>query len=231
MRNILFLLLAAGPGLAQSPADLSTRSPVPAGQPIAIGFLGAIEKWNDPQRSVRKLALDLRAQGIAAETFENRHEKTAVEFLRRALDTNGDGRLDDRERAQARVILYGQSLGGEAAVHTARDLRKLRIPVLLTVQIDSVGMHGGKIPSNVHEAINYYQHDPLTIQGRREIHAEDPARTRILGNFERSYRGEAPQNRQATWIRRTFGGSHAKMEMDLELWAEIRGLILDAVRK
>ena len=231
MRTLITVLITLAPAFAQRVSDLVTPLPIASGQVLAVGFLGAIEKWNDPDRSVRKVALDLRAQGYTAETFENRHWKSAVAFIHRALDTNGDGRLDATERSRAHVILYGQSLGGDAAIHAARALHKLRIPVLLTVQVDSVGLHDAVIPPNVHEAVNYYQHDGFTIQGRRHIRAADPEHTRIIGNFERTYRGQAPGSPDATWVRRTFGGGHARMEMDPELWTEIRGLLLDAAHK
>ncbi len=231
MRTTTAILITAAALLAQRPRDLVTTTPIPQQQSLAVGFLGGLETWNDAHRNVRKVALDLRAKGFAAETFSNRNWRSAVRFILKALDTNHDGHLDQAERANARVVLYGQSLGGDAAIHVARALHKLNIPVLLTVQVDSVGMHDSAVPPNVREAVNYYQRDGLAIQGRGAIRAADPEHTRILGNYARSYRGQAPTDPSATWIRRTLGGGHAKMEMDAELWSEIRGLLLDAAHK
>ena len=58
--------------------------------------------------------------------------------------------------------------------------------MLLTVQVDSVGLRDGKIPPNVRSPVNYYQREPLTFRGRSEIHAANPNPTQILGNFERN---------------------------------------------
>jgi hypothetical protein len=108
-------------------------------------------------------------------------------------------------------------------------LNALGIPVLYTVQVDSVGLRDSVIPPNVRAAVNYYQHDRLTIRGQREIRAQDPSRTRILGNFGRSYSQVPSDTIQASWVRRTFGGSHAKMEADSVLWTQIEESIVHAI--
>ena len=170
---------------AQRLADLTTPTPLPPGATLVVGFLGGYESWNDPHRGVRQLVLRLRGRpGVYAESISNHRRGVALSLIRRALDSNGNGRLDADERARARVILFGQSWGGAAAIETAQELDRLGVPVLLTAQVDSVGMHDGVIPANVRAAVNFYQHDPLTIQGRGAIRAADPARTAILGNFE-----------------------------------------------
>jgi hypothetical protein len=127
------------------------------------------------------------------------------------------------------VILYGQSLGGAAAIASARDLERLGIPVLLTVQVDSVGFGDGVIPANVRTAVNFYQHDLLTIQGRGQIRAADPARTQILGNFGTSYGARSVDETNASWARLVFGGSHAKMELDPVIWTQVEQYISDAI--
>lgn len=81
------------------------------------------------------------------------------------------------------LILYGQSLGGAAAIHTTQALSHRGIPVLLTVQVDSVGIHDHVIPPNVSKAANFYQQGPLTFRGQRRIRAEDLGRTQILGSY------------------------------------------------
>jgi len=217
---------------AQSLSDFTTPQPLPPGGVIVVGFLGGYDGWDDPHRGVRKVALDLRSRGIpnlSVETAGNHHQHTALKLIRRALDTNRNGHIDPDEAAQARVILYGQSWGGAAVVHTARDLERLGVPVLLTVQIDSVGLHDAVIPANVRAAANFFQHDLLTIQGRGEIRAEDPARTHILGNFQLSYYFYPVDGSNASWARRTLGGSHAKMELDPIVWTQVEQLILQAI--
>lgn len=202
--------------------DFQAPVPVPAGSTLVIGFLGGFEKWNDEHRGVRKLALRLRdSYGVFAETVENRHSKRALQFILRAAGN----------APHPRIILYGQSWGAAAAVRTARDLESRGIPVLLTVQVDSVGPGDALIPANVTAALNFYQHDPLTIQGRRLIRAADPRRTTILGNFELSYVGRGIDSGDASWARRTFGGGHAKMELDPEIWTRVEHYIKDAIAR
>ena len=225
----LILLELSGSALrAQRLSDLDTPLPTKPGDMIVIGFLGGVDRWNDPHRGVRKVALDLRAiPGIYAETIANRHRKLAREFIQRALDWNGNGKLDPEECSAARIVLYGQSLGAEGAIDFARELDHMRVPVLLTVQVDSVGFHGGTIPSNVGAAANFYQHEPFSIWGRQAIHAADPARTRILGNYQFRYTGRDIDTSAASWARRHLGGGHAKLELDPVVWQQVEALILE----
>ncbi len=217
---------------AQQPADLKTPTPLQPGSTLVVGFLGFYEHWNDDHRGVRQLVLRLRERpGVYAESFSNHRREAAVSFILRALDTNGDGRLDAQEKAQARLILFGQSWGGAAAVAAAKDLAQIGVPVLLTAQVDSVGLHDGVIPPNVRAAVNFYQHDPLTVQGRGEIRAADPAKTLILGNFRTSYIFRPVDQSGASWARRTLGGSHAKMELDPATWVEVERYISDAIAR
>jgi len=217
---------------AQRLYDMVTPTPLPPGTTLVIGFLGGYERWDDEHRSIRQLTLKLRNRpGVYAESIANHNRAVSLKLIRRALDTNRNGKLDPDERARARVILYGQSWGGAAAIATAEDLEKLGVPVLLTVQIDSVGIHDQIIPANVLAAVNYYQHDPLTIQGRQQIRAADPAKTRILGNFAASYTQRSIDETNASWARRTFGGSHAKMELDPAIWIQVERYIVDAISR
>jgi hypothetical protein len=215
---------------AQRLEDLTPASTIPPGSTLVVGYLGGFERWNDEHRSVRRLALRLRQiPGVVAESVENHRRPVAVKWLLRSLDTNRNGELDASERDSARVVLYGQSFGAAAAVHTARDLEKRGIPVLLTVQVDSVGFRDKMIPPNVGSAVNYYQHDPFTIWGRSEIRAEDPSRTKILGNIPSTYLFRDVDQKDSTWVRRTFGGGHAKMEADPILWKQVEFFIADAI--
>ncbi len=227
----LILLVLAASLSAQELSDLIPPPRLAPGDTLVVGFLGGFDRWHEEHRGVRKLALRLRDKPrVHAETVSNHHRETALAWLMRSLDTDGSGILDPAERTAARVILYGQSWGAAAALHTARDLDTLGIPVLLTVQIDSVGRGDHVIPANVRSAVNFYQHDPLTIQGRGSIHAGDPARTKILGNFERSYMGKTADPASVSWVRRRFGGSHAAMEADPVLWKQVERYIDDAIQ-
>lgn len=229
---LLAVILFCRAALAQRLSDLATPTPLPPGSTLVIGFLGFYEHWDDPHRGVRQLVLRLRQRpGVYAESFSNHHRSVALSFIRQALDTNRNGRLDPEEKAQARIILFGQSWGGAAVLSTARDLEQIGIPVLLTAQVDSVGMNDKIVPANVHAAVNFYQHDPLTIQGRSEIRAADPKKTVILGNFRSTYLFRSVDESNASWARRTMGGGHIKMELDPATWARVEQFISDALAR
>lgn len=215
---------------AQSYSDLITPTPLPSGSTLIIGFLGGYDRWDDEHRSVRRLVLKLRQRpGVYAEAISNHNRRIAIQLIRRALDANRNGRLDTEEIASARIILFGQSWGGAAAIYAARELEKLGVPVMLTVQVDSVGSNDGMVPANVRAAVNFFQRDPLTIRGRAVIRAADPARTTILGNFSTSYVFRSVDESNASWPRRVFGGSHVKMEQDPEIWSQVDRYITDAI--
>jgi len=195
-----------------------------------IGFVGGWERWDDPHRGVRKLAVELAGTpGVFAETVSNHRQSVALALIEAALDWNRNGYLDPEERARARIILYGQSLGGGAAVNLARKLQALEIPVLLTVQVDSVGRNDAVIPANVAAAANLFQHDGPPIMGRTRIRAEDPSHTRILGNFQYRYSFKSVDMSSATWARKHLGGAHARMEQDPRVWSQVGLLIRQSI--
>lgn len=212
----------AGLATAQRLKDLEPAARVRPGDAVVIGFLGGFEHWNDDSRSIRKLVMNLRqTPGVHAESLSNRNVKTALKFVEKSA------------AAHPRIVILGQSLGGNATVELARALHAKRIPVALTVQVDSVGLLDGVIPNNVHAAVNYFQHDPLTIWGRSEIRAADPFYTNIMGNFERRYPlfDSTLVGPRASWARRHLGGGHARMEADAGLWSEIEGLVRQALSR
>jgi len=217
-------LCAAG----QTIREVAVARPCPEGARIAIGFLGALEKWDDPHRSVRKLALRLREQGWQAESFSHRNLRTAKKAVVQALDRNGNKRIDPAEAASARIVIYGQSMGGGATVKLASFLKGKGVPVLLTVQVDSFGARDARIPSNVRTAANFYQKHWFTIRGEDHIRAADPSHTRILGNFEYEYPLWMIHTWPESWPRRLFGGAHARMEADPVLWTRVETLIQEA---
>ena len=228
--GILFLLVSVAAN-GQRLNDLTT-TPLPPNDTLVIGILGGIEHWNDPNRGIRKLTLKLRqTPGVRAESIENRGVVTALRLIEKSLNTNGDRKLSAEERSRARIILYGQSLGGQAIIQLARALNKRRIPVLLTVQIDSFGRTDHIIPSNVRSAVNFYQHELLTVRGEKKIRAADPKKTVILANKQFHYPplfSKAP--RPKGWLRRSFGGGHARMEADPKVWAEVESYIRQALK-
>jgi hypothetical protein len=145
-------LLAAGLLLAGATEGQAPDLPEP--KAIVVGFLGGMVKHDDRRRSEVLLAERLRREFPAAmvRVFENAKRKEAHALIRRELAA-----ADSR---RARVVLFGHSWGGSEAVVLARELASEGVPVLLTVQVDSVeklGQNDASIPPNVAEAVNFYQ--------------------------------------------------------------------------
>jgi hypothetical protein len=218
---------------AQRYSEFTIPRPLPPNSYLVIGMLGGVERWNASSRPVRQLALELRERNLPnvyVETLEHAHKGLALRLIREALDTNGDGNLDEQERASAHVILYGHSMGAASVVSLARRLQQLNVPVLLTVQVDSIGQGAGTIPSNVACAANFYQRNSLFLHGRGEIRAQDPDKTRILGNFRYDYSHKDVDLSKASVAERIVGGAHTKMEFDPEVWSAVEKLILAEIK-
>ncbi|HSR66727.1 MAG TPA: EF-hand domain-containing protein [Acidobacteriota bacterium] len=208
----------------------TVETPVPKASVLVLGFMGGRTSWDDEREGVRKLALRLRQKELplAVETVENKKRKLALQLIIQAFDKDGDGRLDREEKDAVRLVLYGQSFGGAAVVKLARQLHRRDIPVLLTVQVDSVGRGDAKIPPNVQAAANLYQDNGWFIEGEKPIVAEDPDRTRILGNFRFDYKDRDIDLSGVPWHKLIFRKAHAKMNLDPEVWNKVEELILDA---
>ena len=165
-----------------------TQTPLKGDQTLILGFLGGLERWDDESRGVRKLAMKidaLKLSNVHIETLENRKRDLAIRFIRNTFDQDQNGFLDDRERNSARLILYGHSLGGAAVVETSRELKRMGVPILLTVQIDSVDLvyDDHLIPSNVKRAANLFQNDGWILRGEDRIEPENPDKTKIIANI------------------------------------------------
>jgi pimeloyl-ACP methyl ester carboxylesterase len=157
---------------------------------------------------------------------ENKKRDLALRLIRNAFDRNGDGKLDAQELATARLILYGHSFGGAAVVKLARQLKEMGIPVLLTIQIDSVGIDDQIIPSNVARAANLYEQNGLLIRGQANIRAEDPQKTAILGNFKYDYTHKDVDRSGVPPYEKIFAVAHGKIASDREVWGRVEEFIL-----
>ncbi len=210
-------------------ADILAPSPLPEGSVLVVGFLGAWEQWDNPKRSVRKLALRLRDTAgpkVYVETAGNHSRRVMKGFIFEALDRNKDNKLDEAEAKAVGIILYGQSFGGAAAVKLARELKKWNVPVLLTVQVDSVGRGDAVIPANVKRAVNLYQRDPGPVRGQPTIRAEDASKTQILANVRHTYLlREIEMEDYPRITRGMMTLSHWKMDNDPMVWGEVEGFI------
>ena len=114
---------------------------------------------------------------MQVEIFESYHRGRARKRVQEILDTNHDRNLTAGEKQNARIVIYGHSWGGSEAINLARDLEKDGIPVLLTIQVDSISIrHNDRvIPANVARAANFYQpHGPL--RGQAEHFEPSPGR-------------------------------------------------------
>ena len=224
------------PAPVQAPSKPGTANPVHQSESllvapaIVIGFVGGFVRHTDSIHSPVQMAARLRdsySSAVYVEVFENRRREDAHRKILEVLSQVGGGRLADDAKRQARVIIYGMSWGGSETVALARELKNDKIPVLLTVQVDSVGKVGqndGLIPSNVAEAANFYQTDGL-LHGQVQIRAEDRTRTRIVGNFHYEYKTKSPSCAEYPWYDRFFTKYHTRIECDPEVWNHVEKLI------
>ena len=197
---------------------------------ILVGFAGGFIRHDDPYHGPVQLAQRMRPdlpKDASIQIFENRHRRSAYEAILRRLDTNHDGILSAAEKAQARIILFGHSWGASAVVMLARELNRVGVPVLLTVQVDSIPKpweSDSVIPQNVVEAANFYQPHGI-LHGRAQITAADDSKTEILGNYRFDYQKTPVSCRGSSWFQRTFTPSHMQSQCDPRLWSQVESLI------
>lgn len=233
-RPFLVALLALT-AILPAVADAETESRSSSAQPsenIVVGFVGGFVAHDNPHHGPVLLAHRLQQTlpaGTYIRVFENRHRKQAYAAILHLLDSNHDGRLSVAEKSRAHIVLLGQSWGGAAAVLLARNLRRDGIPVMLTVQVDSVAklwQNDSVIPDNVAEAVNFYQTHGF-VHGRRRIVAADPSVTDILGNYLEDYRKHPVNCPHASLADRFLTPGHMQSECDPRLWSQIEKLVRD----
>lgn len=226
---VLACLSFAGSAIAVE-GTLVSNTPKAGPTTLVFGFMGGFVKRDDARHPAVKFVQQLRAQypGVVdARVFENRNYREAYQVIRQRLDSDHDGKLSDQEKVPARILLFGTSWGGSAVVALARRLNEDGIPVLLTVQIDSVAKIGhddSVIPPNVHQAVNYYQTHGW-VRGRRKIVAQDPMRTKILGNFLLSYDKAPVSCDNFPWYDYIVTKTHVETECDPKVWSDVEALV------
>jgi hypothetical protein len=219
-----------GDGALSAPADASSPTP-PA---IVVGFVGGFVRHDDSVHSEVQLATRLRQEypsGVDVETFESYRGEAARKKILSLLGADRGAAPTADEKRNARVILYGHSWGGSEAITVARELGKDGVPVLLTIQVDSVSRfftNDQVIPPNVAEAVNFYQPDGF-VHGQPAIRAADPNRTRIIGNFKSDYRGKPYTCSKYPWFDHYLVKPHTQIECDPDIWNRAEALIRSAL--
>jgi hypothetical protein len=211
-------------------AASGTSAKLPSSSVVVIGFVGGFVRHTNVLHREVQMANHLQEDyplDISVRIFENHFDRQAHAEILRLLDTDRDGTLSAGEKLKARIVLYGHSWGASEAVSMARALEKDGVPVLLTVQVDSVSKWGKAdrfIPANVAQAVNFFQLNGL-LHGRREIFATDPLRTQILGNFQFDYKTKPVNCDGFPWYAQMFMKPHIEIESDPSVWNQVESLI------
>jgi hypothetical protein len=231
VRLVLFFLsfgLAfgeAGAPAPVSPIEIRIAPPV-----MVIGFVGGFVKRDAHAHSTVQVVEHLRneyREGVYVQSFANRHRDQAYKEIVRRLDGDNDGTLSAEEKHKARIVIFGHSWGASETVTLARKLEHDGIPVLLTIQVDSVakvGQNDAVIPANVGQAINFYQPDGI-VHGQPKIRAADPVRTEILGNFRYDYKTKPVSCEGYPWFDKLLVKAHTEIECDPKVWSQVESLI------
>lgn len=234
LASALLFCLPASPLLFAAEGD--GIGAVPDSPPyILVGFVGGFVSHTNANHGPVKTAQRLHQnspKGAFVEVFENRHRKAALTTILRLLDANQDGVLSEQEKSAAHIMLFGQSWGASAVVVLARELDRIGVPVMLTVQVDSVPklwQNDKVIPDNVSAAINFYQPHGI-IHGSPEIKAADDAKTRILGNYRFDYRQNPVRCEGYSWFYRHITPSHMQSECDPHIWMRVEDLMLERMQ-
>jgi len=210
----------------------SDESPVSGQELIIIGFLGGFAKSGDtkhPEVWFGAYLRELYPSAAEVSVISNHQWRRAMKDVLQLLDTDQNGVLTAAEKRQAKIIVYGHSWGASEAATFARELDRLGIPVLLTIQIDIVPKPGQRpilIPPNVEAAVNFFQSEGEgLLHGRPEVVAEDPGRTEIIGNVHMTYGDQHVDCRNYPWFARTFNKPHHQIENDARVWKQVAFVI------
>jgi hypothetical protein len=197
---------------------------------IIIGFVGGFARNDDlkhPEVNFAALFRGSYPSVVHADVFANHNGDSALRRVLQLVDSDEDGVITASEKEQANVIIYGHSWGASQTVELARGLGRYGVPVILTVQVDSVrkpGQEDSTIPPNVKNAINFYQ-TRGPIHGRSMIRAADPGKTNIVGNFQMTYRNRRINCANYPWLARHFNKPHHEIENDPQVWDQVASLI------
>lgn len=221
---------ACGGSETSSGSSALSPSSQPASPFIVVGLLGGFVPHDDPHHPEIQMIRGLRKEypkRVYFGLFENRKVGEAYKTILNRLGAKEDGTLSVDEKRRARIVLFGHSWGASAVVALSRRLEREGIPVMLTVQVDSVArpfQNDRVIPPNVLQAANFYQTHGL-IHGRSRIAPADPSRTTILGNFRWEYKEEPTECHDFSWYARFFTKGHIAIECDPKVWSQVETLL------
>lgn len=218
-------------------ADYAAKAQVPrlsaihstSSKVLIVGFVGGFVRRDDERHpEVRMFERFSEDDSIHTIIYENRRRARARRELLHWLDADGNGHISAEEKSNARIILVGASWGGSAAIHLADELNKFGIPVLLTVQVDSVNKGFGRndcvIPPNVLVAVNFHQSRGL-VHGCSTLRPEDAGRTKIAGDFWFDYGPRPAVCPSYPWFNRHFFRAHNAMDCDPDVWSQVESEI------
>ncbi|HMD31395.1 MAG TPA: hypothetical protein VKG84_05770, partial [Candidatus Acidoferrales bacterium] len=103
-------------------------------------------------RPPAQLAARLRAlalPGVYVEVAEPARRGEVLKLIEAATARDSRGRCTAAGCRDLHILLYGGNAGAAAAVKLARELRKLNLSVVLTVQVDNASASDAAIPPNV----------------------------------------------------------------------------------
>jgi hypothetical protein len=217
---------------AESPSPVTSVENHATPRAMVIGFLGGFVNHAARAHSTVQVVEHLRnshREGVYVQSFANRERRQAYKEIRRRLDEDNDGTLSTEEKRNARIVIFGHSWGASETVALARQLERDGIPVMLTIQVDSVaklGQNDSLIPANVGQAVNFYQPHGI-VHGRPQIRAADPARTEILGNFRYDYKTQPVRCEGYPWFDNILVKAHTEIECDPKVWNQVESLIYE----
>ena len=226
---VLCFIVAVGTSVVQAQAQGTIETEPENARAIVIGFVGGFVHSDDRRHSEVQLIHQLQAsydENVKARVFENRQREQAHKFILDSIAAP-DHKLSPQEKARTHIILFGHSWGASSVVYLARELQRDGVPVFLTVQVDSIRKHGeddSNIPSNVKQAVNFYQNSGI-LHGRSEITAHDKSKTIILGNYRYHYAKEPAACSHYPWYNRLLFKGHTAIECDPQVWSRIADLI------
>jgi hypothetical protein len=209
--------------------DFPTPTPLSSGSTLIVGFLAKYEENGDATQPDNQLATRLRAlslPGVYVQTAGGSSYGKALKLVVAAAGRDPKGRCLPQGCRDVRFIFYGFDRGAAELVKAARKLQSFGLPVALAVEITTPVECEGLIPSNVARAANICLDQRWADHGLKQIRAEDPAKTAILGNLRWSEGGRWLDISEATQVERKFWYKDPRMEFDPLVWNHVEDYIL-----